>query len=290
MSVMRSPSRVAAAALLVPMLILSSCKGGQFPGLNLDQFLPKVTFKKLNVTDLDFKGLDTNFVFNVSNPNPIKVKLSSFSYDLDLAGTGFLNGDNRQGLALEARGDSKLVFPVATTFKDILSLAGDMKGKDSVPFAFTGKIGFNTPLGEVKIPYNAKGDFPVLQVPKISFKGVKVGKLNLLKQTATLDVQLGVTHKGGSKMGFQQFDYALTLGGRRVLEGLIAELATVGANEEKVISLPVTLNLLQVGATVVAAITKKSKLDVGLDANLNVATPFGVVPLHIDQTGKVQVQ
>jgi LEA14-like dessication related protein len=280
-----------ALTLAVFALPLGGCaKGINIPGLNLEQFMPKVKFKRLNVKDVDFQGIDTDFVFTIDNPNPIKVKLASFSYDLDLAGEGFLNGNNASGLALEPRGESKLVFPVSTQFADIIKLAGNLKGKDGVPFAFAGKIGFNTPLGEVKIPFKEDGTFPVVQAPKFAFKGVRVGKLNLLNQSATIEVDLGVSHKGGSAMDFSKFDYSLKFGGKKVIEGLIDDLATVQAGQEKTVTLPVQLNLLTVGTTVVQAITKKSKLDVGLDADLDVKTPFGVIPLHIDETGKLQVK
>jgi hypothetical protein len=71
---------------------------------------------------------------------------------------------------------------------------------------------------------------------------------------------------------------------------VIDELASAKPGESGTISLPVTLNLLQLGATIVEAITQKTKLDVGLDATLAVGTPFGVVPLSIDERGKVDVK
>jgi LEA14-like dessication related protein len=266
-------------------------KIGEIPGLDvLKQFLPKVTFDRLAVKDVDFTRISTDFVFNVSNPNPIEVKLASFSYALDLAGHRFLDGDQKDGLQLKARGDSKLVFPLATTFQEIIALAGDLRGKDDVPFAFSGRIGFNTPLGEVKVPFQTDGRFPVLKVPKIRFKALKLGRVNLLDQSATLELQLGVAHQQGSKLDFSAFDYALTLGGRQVLDGVITKLASVEPGEEATVSLPLTIRLVQVGATIFEAITKKEKVSVGLDANLDVATPFGVIPLHIDETGKLQLQ
>jgi LEA14-like dessication related protein len=276
---------------ILAALTLTGCeKIGSLEGLGLDQFLPKVVFKRLKVGAIDFQKIDTDFVFAIENPNPIKVKLSSFSYDLDLAGSGLIEGVQNDGLTLEAQGDSKLVFPVRVVWADLFKLVGDLKGKDAVPFSFRGSIGFNTPLGEIKIPFKDTGEFPVIHLPKFSFQGVRVGKLDLLKQSATVTVDLGVQHDGGSPLALTGFDYNLTFGGKKVIEGVIDELASAKPGESGTISLPVTLNLLQLGATIVEAITQKTKLDVGLDATLAVGTPFGVVPLSIDERGKVDVK
>lgn len=274
---------------LLALVSFAGCKSGALQGI-INQFMPKVKFQDLKVKKIDFKGVETDFVFAVENPNPIKVKLASFAYDLDLGGQNFLSGDQTEGLSLEPRGDSQLVLPVGTNFKDLIALVGGVKAKDGVPFAFAGDIGFGTPLGPVKVPFKKEGDFPVLQVPKINVKGVRLGKVTPLPPTATINIDLGVAHSGGSKMDFKNFDYALKLGGRPILDGMIQQLASVDPGAQETVSLPVTLKLLEVGATVFESITKKKKVDVGLDANLGVGTPFGVIPLHIDETGKLQIQ
>lgn len=278
------------ALLALPMLALSSCaKLGGLENLGLDAFMPKVSFKRVKVNELDFKQIGTDFVFAIENPNPIKVKLASFKYDLDLAGNDLIAGNQADGLELQAQGESKLVFPVSVVFADLFKLVGDMKGKDAVPFTFKGAIGFNTPLGEIKIPFQDTGDFPVIHLPKISFQAVRVGKIDLLKQSATLNVDLGVAHDGGAAIGFDGFDYALSFSGRKVAEGVLEHLATVEGGATQKVSLPVQLNLLEIGATIVDAITKKTKLDVDLGATVQVGTPFGVVPLTINERGDVDV-
>lgn len=282
---------LSAPALLLLTLPFAGCgKIGSLEDLGLDRFMPQVEFKRLKVDQASFTGLDTTFVFSVSNPNPIKVKLASFNYDLDLAGHDLLQGNQRDGLTLEAQGDSKIAFPVSITFAEIVKLVGDVSGKDELPFAFKGSIGFDTPLGAIKIPFQEKGKFPVLHAPKVRFQGVRVGKLDLLKQSATINVDLGFTHQGGGALSLAGFDYDLTLGGRKVLEGLIEDAGSVAAGQEKTVSLPVTLNLLQVGATIVDAITKKTKMEVGLDAKLSVGTPLGPIPLQINEKGLVSVK
>jgi len=283
--------RTTAAATLLPLLFLSGCaKLGPLEDLGLDRFLPKVKFKRLKVTDIDFKSISTDFVFEVENPNPIKVKLASFSYDLDIAGFNLLDGDQADGLTLEASGESRMVFPVRVVWTDLIGLVGDVRGKDELPFTFRGSIGFNTPLGEIKVPFKDAGAFPVVHAPKVSFQAVRVGKLDLLKQEATVHLDLGIRHEAASSMPLTGFDYSLTFGGKKVISGLVETLTEARPGQTSTVSLPVTLNLLQLGSVVVDAITKKTRLDVGLDARLSVGTPFGVLPLSINERGQVKVE
>lgn len=282
-------------AVPVAAIALGGCiKGGGLPNLpGIEQFLPKVRFKRLAVDDVDFKRIDTQFVFEVDNPNPIKVGLATFDYTLDLKDQRLLGGDAPDGLSLPSRGTAPLKLPVSVAWADVLQLATAPggKGQDHVPFTFAGSIGFNTPLGVVKVPFSENGKFPVLRVPKINFQKVKVGKVDILRQTATLDVVLGVQHQQASALDFLQFDYGLDLGGKRIASGLVSKLATVQPGETASVALPITVNLLEVGKVVVDAITGKGgKVQVGLDAALDVKTPFGVVPLKIDETGKVTVE
>jgi LEA14-like dessication related protein len=226
----------------------------------------------------------------VSNPNPIEVKVASFTYALDLSEQPFLTGESDDGLQLKGKGDTKLRLPVALTFADAIGTAQATAGQDVIPFTLRGDFGFDTPLGQVKVPYEDSGELPVLRVPKIRLAAARVAELKPLKNTARLEIDLGVAHDQGSPLGFADFDYALGLNGAEIATGLVADLATVQPGKEATVTLPVDLNLLSLGTSIVTAITKKEKVQLSLDAGLDVSTPLGVLPLSIDETGKLQLQ
>ena len=83
--------------------------------------------------------------------------------------------------------------------------------------------------------------------------------------------------------------YGLDLGGRRVIDGDLAELS-VPAGTTELRTVPVQLNLLQLGATVVNAVTQKKPVDVRLNAGLNVDTPLGLIPLDVDETVNLRIR
>lgn len=275
--------------LLLLALPLTSCaKLGELA--KLDQYTPKIAFEKVDLSKADWNGADADFVFRVSNPNPIKVKVASFRYDLDIDGNGFLDGTNADGMQLEAQGDSQLKLPVALKWTELVDTASGLKGKDSVPFTIAGAFGFDTPIGPLEVPYEHSGDLPVLRPPKVRLAGARVAKLDVLKNTARLEVDLGLQNQGANSLTFSGLDYQLSLSGTRVADGLVDTVGAVAGDAEKTVTLPIDLKLLELGTTVVNAIVNKERIQVGVKASVDVQTPLGTLPLSIDESGRLQLK
>ena len=105
------------ALLAAACLFFFSCPsipGSQNALDRLKPFLPKVTFQRLNIKKVTFKQADVDFVFDVKNPNPLQVKLSTFGYQLDFESQKVLAGNNPNGLVLAASGSSEISLPVTT--------------------------------------------------------------------------------------------------------------------------------------------------------------------------------
>ena len=90
---------------------------------------------------------------------------------------------------------------------------------------------------------------------------------------------------------FTALDYELSLSGDSAASGVITDLAEVDGAVTKTVTLPIDINLLHVGSSVVTALTGGGALDVGFDATVDVLTPFREqpIPLSIDETGNLSV-
>jgi LEA14-like dessication related protein len=271
--------------LCIGLIALTGCS-------ELEPFLPKVKFDKLSVRDITFQEANVDFVFSVENPNPVGVNLASFSYALGFEEVQLLSGDNADGFELQAMGSSALELPVDLVFADAWNTVQATRGVDDIGFGLDGNFGFDLPeIGLVKVPYDAGGSFPALRTPQISLNALRATKVDLFTQTASLELDLGIDNDHFSTLFFNSLDYDLKLGGTSVADGLIADLAEVdGANSETIV-LPINVNLLNVGSTVVNALTGNGKIDVKLAATVDVLTPFTdlPIPLSIDEAGNLTV-
>lgn len=266
------------SALLLP---LAACDG------SLSGYAPTIAFDRLAVNAVDWESADTDFVFKVNNPNPVDITLASFDYSLAFQGVEWLSGDDPDGLELGASGDSDVQLPVSLVFSELYDMVQATRGQDSIDFGLAGNFGFNTPLGVVNLPYDADGAFPALRTPTFSFSKLRVEDLSFTGATLALDLNVDNDHE--SNLDFTNFDYGLSLAGIDVAAGEIADLGIVAGATTGTLTLPFEVNFLDAGTAVYEALTSNS-VKVGLSATSDVDTPFGLVPLSIDQSGSVQVR
>jgi LEA14-like dessication related protein len=277
--------------LLPVALVLTSCQ--KVPNLDkisdaLQPYLPTVSFQDLDLRTIDWEHVEVDLKFNVENPNPLQVKIASFSYDLALEGTQVLEGTQTDGFTLPAEDKATLTVPLSLTFSNIKDLLGSTRGKDELGFVLAGKLGFDTPAGVAKIPYTAKGDFPVLRTPNISLKKVKVTDLSVLENNASINVVLDVKNKGAANISFTDFDYKFSLNGSQIASGAVASLGEA-VTGDSVVKLPIDLKLTSAASALLSLFQGGGTSDAALSASFNVGTPFGTLPLSIDETGNVQI-
>lgn len=265
-------------ALLPLLVLLPACEA-------IEPFTPKVRFDRLQMKELDFQHADVDFVFAIDNPNPVNIGLESFSYDLALEEIPFLSGDDADGFDLAANGSSELALPLDLVFAEVFDVVQATRGADTIRFGLDGKLGFGTPAGAVQVPYRESGDFPALRAPTFRFQNLRVPSVDF--STARVEVDLGVDNAHGTTLFFDNFDYDLSLGGKRVADGIVQTFAVDG-DTESTLTLPITVNLLSVGDVILDAIAGE-KIDLGLSAGMDVDTPFGVIPLSIDESGKLSL-
>ncbi len=277
-------------AITALVLLLSGCAILQSLGLDLDPYKPRVSFKSMDLRKIDFTKAEVDFVFTIDNPNPVSVKASSFAYTFALAGKQLMAGKQSDGLTLKAGGGSDVALPVAIKFTDVLAVGKAVQGVDKVGYALATTFGFTTPVGEVKVPVEHEGDFPMLHKPDVRLVGIRAKKANLLEQRVGLVLDVGVANKkGGSMLGFEALKWRLELGGKEAAMGTVAKLAGVPAGKEQIVQIPVDVKLLQLGTVVYNALVNRRPVDYRLAGDLQVLTPWGKAPLALDRGGKMPV-
>jgi LEA14-like dessication related protein len=253
----------------------------------LKDLLPEATFETFKVKDIDFQGLDSVFVFQIDNPYPVGLELEAMNWKLGLANHDFLDGSKDKKIDIDPNASSPVRVPVSLKFEDVFKVAKDAKGAGEVPWAFTGDFTFKTPIGPVTLPFQQRGVMPTLSAPKISLKALRVGKLDLKTQTASLELDLGIATEQSSPLTFSKFGYGIKLAGTEVASGNAKIDAVEGSST---MTLPFDIKLLELGATIVEAVTKKTELKVRLNADAQVQTPLGPVPLAINEVTNLSLK
>lgn len=250
----------------------------------LKDFTPTITFKKLEIKKVSFQNADVDFVFDVQNPNPLKVSLASFKYQLDFEGTKAVEGSDPNGLVLAASGSSEMRLPVSLVYEELYKTIQAVKGKDDINFALSGEFGFNTPIGEAKVPYKETGSFPAPKKPKIEFVSIKIEKPKLLSPNQTSgEVQFKIANEHATPINFKNFNFNIDLNKKPATSGNIPQMEPCPGNSEITVKLPIQINVLSVGAAFISSILAGNALDFKIASTLTVNTSFGDLPLSFDQ-------
>lgn len=253
----------------------------------LEDYLPTVSFKRLRVNAVDFESVDVDFVFAIDNPNPVGFPLHRFDYALDLAGVELLSGADPDGLELEASGSSNVALPVVMEFASIYETVQASRGADTLPFALRGGFGWDTDIGPLDIPYDESGEFPALRKPRVALGDLTLGGVRGTELAAALDIEVDNDH--GSALGLQNLDFGVRAYGEDLGGGSLEDGGEVPGASTRTVSLPLGLDLVA-AAQAVAAAASGERVRLGLDAAVDVDTPFGLVPLIIDETGSITVR
>lgn len=250
----------------------------------LAELLPTVRFVRLDVHEVDFDRVDTDFVFAVDNPNPLSIELARYDYALELAGVELVAGDEDEGFVLEAVGESELRLPAVVDYVDVYDAVTAETGSDVLPFRLDGNFGFDTTIDgfeEVTLPYAAEGQFPALREPEFALLDLRVeGTQGFPIPTAVnLALDLEVANDLGSPIQLSGMNWALELDGRAVADGLTDELGPVDGAATRVIELPIDLRVIDAGIALVELLLNGGEAEVAVGITLDVDTPFGMVPL-----------
>jgi LEA14-like dessication related protein len=271
------------------MTLLGCAKLGSI-GDVLDTRKPTVQFNKLRTDSISFDGIEATLIFDVDNPNPVQLALASLDYALDIEGQSVLSGEQAEGFTLPAQDSAKLRVPLALSFDDISGLLDATKGRDELGFSVSGDMGFDTPVGAIKLPYSAEGDIPVLRPPQVRFNKLRVEQLSIVQNKATLALDLDVTNRGGASVTLSDVDFGLALAGSDVASGVVSRLGSIGSDQTETVTVPIDLSLTGLGSAIITALTDRSSLSAAFSADLSVATPYGDIPLHVDESGRLQLQ
>jgi len=143
---MRAYSRPNAIAVLVAASALSGCA-------SLEELVspPDVSLANVELTALDFSAQTFRLGFDVSNPNPFPLPVTSVSYGVQLDGIRFATGETEGSFTVPANGDGEFAINVQLNLlqsapKLLYTLRDGAAGE--IPYVLEGSLGIDIPFAK----------------------------------------------------------------------------------------------------------------------------------------------
>ena len=112
---------------------------------------PGVSLRNVEITDIDFTSQTFLLRFDVTNPNPFPLPISTVSYAVELEGYRFASGSTAGGFTVPSSGDAEFAISVELdlmkTAPQLLFIVRDSARRD-IPYTLSGKFGLDIPLIE----------------------------------------------------------------------------------------------------------------------------------------------
>ncbi|MBN1998667.1 LEA type 2 family protein [candidate division KSB1 bacterium] len=247
---------------------------------------PTVSINKVNLRDVSFDDITLDFDLRINNPNAFGAQLNGFDYAFSIEEKLLMSGDENRNIFIAAANQSNVNIPLTLKFKDIYDLVTKTKSMDSLAFKISGHFQPGGLLAGFSIPFSKSGRLPNVRLPKISFNGVRVGKLSLTSADLDVDIDIDNLNVFGFDLG--KLDYKLNMGGSQVATGIKENLASIPAKGKGKISIPVKINFLNLTQSL-RALINGNQIDVAIDGTADLKSPFGAMTMPFNKAQTVNV-
>jgi len=289
---MKYRRRVFSLLIACTIVISSSCSSVKQLMKSVKIQPPKVEVESAKLTKLSFSGLDLLFNLNISNPNQVGLKLSGFSYELLINDTPFVAGNQTQELEIAAKDESTVQLPVTMEYKKLFdtfrSLIKEQRSSYELRCVFT----FDVPvIGDVSVPVNKEGEFPVLRFPEIGFDTLRIVRLGLT--TATLELNVFVSNPNPIGLSVEDLVYSLSINGDFWASGSRMETSVIPSNGRGILSVPIEIRVLDVGRSAFALVEKEESARFQLNGAVGFSTTLpimGHTDLPFELSGSLRIR
>ena len=110
---------------------------------------PRVSLRNVEITDIDFTSQTFLLGFDVTNPNPFPLPISTVSYAVELEGYRFASGSTAGGFTVPSSGDAEFAISVELdlmkTAPQLLFIVRDSVRRD-IPYTLSGQVRSRYPV------------------------------------------------------------------------------------------------------------------------------------------------
>lgn len=276
------------AGLILVLMLFFGCAALQQLA-NIQE--PKLDVENVRMTGLSFDAIDLAFDVKIQNPNALAVTLAGFDFDFQVNEASFLKGQQDKQLSLQSRGESKIEIPISLNFKDLYNTFQALKNQDSTGYKLMGGLSFNLPvLGATRIPISKTGKLPNVKLPSVSISTLMLNQITL--SGAELELRVIVDNPNTFNFLMNKLNYDFVVNGKTWVKGLSQDPMRVREKGVSGLSIPISLNFLDMGMSLYQMITGSQKFNYELKGMIDLTSSLpllGQVSLPIDRAGELSV-
>jgi LEA14-like dessication related protein len=246
---------------------------------------PLVMFKGMSLETVSLSESTPVFRFEVTNPNPLVLKVRNIAYDLKINSKKFVRGVSDKSIRLKAAGSDILGLSVPFNHMELFDAAGAFTYSNTVAYDLSGHIR----IGPFAVPYQAKGELEIPNLPTVTLKRVDVSKL-AFNTASTGQFVLELKNANSFPVQVNSLKYRIRLNGDEHAGGIIRSIPVLGENSKTLLEIPLRINPSESGWTMEHVLTAAS-LPYEFSGELRLQIPGANERIfYFQEEGKVPVE
>ncbi|MDR2543772.1 MAG: LEA type 2 family protein [Treponema sp.] len=143
---------------------------------------PVVTLNSVELVNISFTGVEFLCKVNVENRSNITIPFPDIDWELFINDNSFIKGSNKFGGSIRSRRTNIVEVPISLGYVEFFNAFQSMRGNKSADYKIALGANLDIPvIGEKTWNFQHVGEFPLLQVPKITMPSMKIDGIDFSK-------------------------------------------------------------------------------------------------------------
>jgi LEA14-like dessication related protein len=230
--------------------------------------LPRFTMPSMKIDKLDFTKAEVLVTFNVENPNSFELPALKLNYDYQVSRNSFITSSVETTGALAAAAVTPVVIRLGVNYANLYQSFQSLRNSAEAPslFALAGAVAIPA-LADDVLNLDIPGSLPLLKVPSLSYKGIKVTNLSLTR----VDFELGweIENNNNFAMSIKDFNFNFAVNNSSWANGKVPGAPQIAAGRKTTIPLAFSISTLSMVVDITDIITRGTEVAYVCNGNIN---------------------
>jgi LEA14-like dessication related protein len=232
---------------------------------------PLLTLHSAQINEITFTGIQVLCRINVDNPNPISIPFPDIDWEFYINANSFVKGRITANQSIGARRTTIVDVPVSFSYLEVYNTFASLKNNKQADYKVALAATFSLPvLGDKTWRFEHEGVFPVLQLPTLSFNGIRVKNFSLTK--VDLELAWEVENPNNFAMNLKDLSYNLTVNNSRWVTGKVPGSPQISADRKTSIPLEISISNLTIVRDIIDIITKGTNVTFACTGNFSLGS------------------
>jgi LEA14-like dessication related protein len=249
-------------AVIIASLSLTACKS-----LKSAFKEPVVSLHSVELMDIDFTGLVLLCKVDVENRSPVSIPFPEVDWELFINTNSFVKGIIKPHGSIKARETTTVDVPVHLKYLDVFNTFNSLRGSNKADYKVVLDTKFTLPvIGDKNWHFEHTGTFPVLHLPKLSFRGLSLKNLSLTR--IDLELSWEIENTNSFAMSIKDFSYSLAVNNSQWSSGKAGN-ARIEAGKKTIVPLDFSISSLSMVRDITEIVTRGTDISYHCSGNLS---------------------